>query len=286
MSKKYKDDGKKIEKSIAYIIMSFLFFVGFFLGILVKVLFPTEYTEQYRQTRSGGYEYINPLVDFESIESAKVGELFALQKELDEYVSNTTEDYNATKVSHISIYYKDLNSGGWIGVNENEKFSPASLLKLPIMIATYKLAEIDPTILTTEVEFRRKEERIYQIVEPEETLIEGQIYTIDTYIERLIKYSDNNAIEPILSSLEYTELANVYKDLGIPNPYETEAEDVMTVKDYASFFRILYNASYLNKDMSTKALKLLAETNYNNGITAGVPSNIKVANKFGERELF
>lgn len=266
--------------------MSFLFFVGFFLGILVKVLFPTEYTEQYRQTRSGGYEYINPLVDFESIESAKVGELFALQKELDEYVSNTTEDYNATKVSHISIYYKDLNSGGWIGVNENEKFSPASLLKLPIMIATYKLAEIDPTILTTEVEFRRKEERIYQIVEPEETLIEGQIYTIDTYIERLIKYSDNNAIEPILSSLEYTELANVYKDLGIPNPYETEAEDVMTVKDYASFFRILYNASYLNKDMSTKALKLLAETNYNNGITAGVPSNIKVANKFGERELF
>jgi len=57
----------------------------------------------------------------------------------------------------------------------------------------------------------------------------------------------------------------------------------MSVKDYSSFFRILYNASYLSKEMSSKALKLLTQVNFNKGLVAGLPKGVKIAHKFGER---
>jgi beta-lactamase class A len=49
-----------------------------------------------------------------------------------------------------SIYYRDFKNGPWILINGEETFTPASLLKVPIMIALYKLAETNPAILTEE----------------------------------------------------------------------------------------------------------------------------------------
>ncbi|MDO8560151.1 MAG: serine hydrolase [bacterium] len=57
----------------------------------------------------------------------------------------------------------------------------------------------------------------------------------------------------------------------------------MSVKDYASFFRILYNASYLNREQSERALGLMTKTRFRDGIIAGVPAGRPVAHKFGER---
>src|SRR5690606_549510 len=59
--------------------------------------------------------------------------------------------------------------------------------------------------------------------------------------------------------------------------------DILSVKDYSAFFRILYNATYLSKEMSEKALSIMARSDFDIGITAGVPNNIHVSNKFGER---
>ena len=75
----------------------------------------------------------------------------------------------------------------------------------------------------------------------------------------------------------------IYTDLGLDVPGVFTPDDFMTVKGYASFFRILYNASYLNKEMSNKALELLSKAEFAKGLTAGVPKDIVVAHKFGER---
>src|SRR5262249_32692831 len=53
-------------------------------------------------------------------------------------------------------------------------------------------------------------------------------------------------------------------------------------KVYALFFRILYNASYLNKEDSEQALKLLSQATFKDGLIAGVDDGITVAHKFGE----
>jgi beta-lactamase class A len=56
----------------------------------------------------------------------------------------------------------------------------------------------------------------------------------------------------------------------------------MTVHGYSGLFRILYNASYLNRDMSEKALKLLSLQDFPQGIVAGVPKGVVVSSKYGE----
>jgi hypothetical protein len=45
-------------------------------------------------------------------------------------------------------------------------------------------------------------------------------------------------------------------------------EDFLSVKDMATFFRILYNASYLGRENSEYALKLLSQVDFNNGLRA------------------
>ena len=71
----------------------------------------------------------------------------------------------------------------------------------------------------------------------------------------------------------------IYNDLGV-----LAAEDAQTisVKSYATLFRILYNATYLNNAMSDKALQILAGADYADGLKAGVPQETAVAHKFGE----
>lgn len=59
----------------------------------------------------------------------------------------------------------------------------------------------------------------------------------------------------------------------------------MSVKGYAGLFRILYNASYLEKEYSEKTLQILSNSEFQNGIVAGVSKDVVVSHKFGERQL-
>ncbi len=58
---------------------------------------------------------------------------------------------------------------------------------------------------------------------------------------------------------------------------------LLTAKQYGTFFRILFNSSYLDYDDSEKALSLLNDSTFVQGLRAGVPTNVQVAHKFGER---
>jgi len=124
-----------------------------------------------------------------------------------------------------------------------------------------------------------------QNIKPTETMAPDQNYTIEDLINRMIIYSDNDAYNDLTKNIDGNEILQTYKDLDIDisQIFTNPNGNILTVRDYASFFRILYNASYLNKDMSEKALNLLSQTEYKQGLVAGVPNKIQVAHKFGER---
>jgi beta-lactamase class A len=168
-------------------------------------------------------------------------------------------------------------------VNEEEKFFPASLLKVPVMMAYYHLAETDPNILGRTIRFETPiNSDVTPTIIPRESLMIGNEYTVSELINRMITYSDNQAIYLLSSHLPQEILEDLFKMLGISNEVLHDTEGKLTVKEYAGFFRIMFNSSYLSREYSEKALFLLTSTDFNDALVAGVPKTVQVAHKFGE----
>jgi beta-lactamase class A len=118
---------------------------------------------------------------------------------------------------------------------------------------------------------------------PTEELQKGARYSAAELLRRAISFSDNESAALLGNVIGFGKLTKVFNDFGIEEP-EPGKDYQMRVRTYASFFRVLYNASYINREHSEQALKLLSENDFREGIVAGVPAEIVVAHKFGERE--
>jgi hypothetical protein len=75
----------------------------------------------------------------------------------------------------------------------------------------------------------------------------------------------------------------LFNDLEIPPDEINDVSYVISPREYSKFFRVLYNASYLNPELSEYALNLLSEYRFKDGIAKKLPAGIIVAGKFGER---
>ncbi len=187
-------------------------------------------------------------------------------------------------MNSVSVYYQDLKSGRWFGINQNENYDPASLLKIPIMIAYFKEAESDPSILSKKIYYQQKQDfNTNQNIALTKSIQSDQNYTIEELINSMIVNSDNNSKELLAQYIDPSLLNEVYSDLNIP--LGAPDSDFMSVRSYSYFFRVLYNSTYLDHDFSEKALALLTQTNFKDGIVAGIPDYISVAHKFGERRF-
>ena len=121
-----------------------------------------------------------------------------------------------------------------------------------------------------------------ETIKATEYILPHKSYTINELIRYMIVDSDNNATAILLKNIEPKILESIYGDLGVELP--TDPTDYISAKTYSLFFRILYRSTYLTRDMSEKAMKLLSESEFNDGLKAGVPAGIKLAHKFGEYE--
>jgi len=204
-----------------------------------------------------------------------------LEKQINSVINEAIEK---KIISKASVYLHDLSSGSFIGINRAEKFSPASLLKVPLMISYLKIAEKNPEILEFKLLVEKQDfVSVQPNIIPLKSVKENQEYTVEELIRYSIHYSDNKAANTLLKNIPEETLSRVYDDLGIKLPGLGNDENFMNIMDYASFFEILYNASYLNREMSEIALSILADSSFGYGLSAGVPINIEVAHKFGER---
>lgn len=188
-------------------------------------------------------------------------------------------------VSSAAVYLRDLNNGTWIGINEEEIFAAASLIKIPLIMAYLKKAEEDPAILNKTIKYEASADIVPQNIRPQNSIKLGNAYTVDELLDYMVLYSDNTAMELLFKNIDEKVIAELLSDLQLPALHQ-EAEGPeykISAKDCAVLFRVLYNATYLNKDLSKKALKLLTSTKFSEGIVAGVPTNITVAHKFAER---
>jgi beta-lactamase class A len=229
-----------------------------------------------------GYHYINPLLACEDArESIEDTELRPFKNKVFDLIG---EKKKKLQISAVSVYFREMNNGLVFMIGDKERFAPASLLKVPDMIAYYKWTENEPDILKRKIKFVNLPDlNFMQNFKPAQTLEYGREYTIEELIRRSIEYSDNNAEYLLQRNLSSQIRRRVYSDLGIPLPVVKDGELDITINEYAAFFRILFNASYLTRDLSEKALKTLSAPDFPVGISAGIPSDIEIAQKYGER---
>jgi len=231
----------------------------------------------------GSLALINPLYECNTGENYGTKELSALQSKINNYINQLTANNSVTSVA---VYYRDLNNGPWFGINQHADFAPSSLLKVPVMMAYYKMAEANPLVLTQKIKFSSEPEGVIsQNFQTQNPIVLGQTYTVEQLIESMIVGSDNVALRLLEDNIDNQKIDQVTIDLGITTATNTTPADFMDVQEYSTLFRVLYYSTYLNKDYSEKALELLTKAEFKQGLVANLPKSILIAHKFGEREV-
>jgi beta-lactamase class A len=227
--------------------------------------------------RLSGYNYIKPLMFVETpCESAQMSGIKTA-------VQNVIDGYKATgAITSASVYLRDFSSGYWMNINENEKYSPGSLLKVPELIAFMKMNENHPGLLNKKIRYDRPLASDKHANFLSKSIVLGHEYTIRELLSYMITYSDNNATLLLNQQIDVAVFNRVFTDLGLPAPDSKANQYPITAKDYSLFMRALFNGSYLSIEDSEFCTSLLATCSFPVGMESGLPATVKMAHKFGE----
>jgi beta-lactamase class A len=225
------------------------------------------------------YKFIRPLLTYNIPSAGDESELRMLKNNIIKLVENQK---NNKKLTDFSLFVSELDKGRWIGVNETQKYTAASLWKVAIMMAYLKKAQQDDKILGQNLVYTKAMDELTiqtKFDAPTELEIDKS-YKVDDLINMMIIDSDNGAKTLLLANINEISLVALFNDLTVPNPLTNDY--VISPLNYSLFFRVLYNGSYLNHKMSEKALLILSQAKFMDGLAAGLPANTTVAHKFGE----
>jgi beta-lactamase class A len=257
--------------------------IGFAAGFILRGHFRPGSGHEILEIRQGGWHYINPLLECEQAQTAREnGKLENFADKVNDFVIKKQKDLGDT----VSVYFRELNDGYHFDIGKDDFFYPASLLKVPTMISILKQAESNPRLLKTTVAFNDSKLLKRQNLDAKETLALGKSYTVDDLVYRMVKYSDNISYYLLMAKvIDRPVLEQTFRDLGFPSPYvdisDAQTRYVLSAEQYSSCFRVLYNATYLNKPMSEKALEYLSKSDFEFGLVAYLPATTVVAHKFG-----
>jgi beta-lactamase class A len=178
------------------------------------------------------------------------------------------------------IYFEDLTTGAWIGINEKQKFYPFSLLKVPVLVAVLKKVQDENLSLEQRLYIKAK----YLDSKSGSLYMKGEGYspTIRELLGYLVKESDNTAVLTLTSELlMMDDIYSANLAMGLPTNDSLSEQPLLSVKEYSNIFRSLYYSTYLRRRFSELALVLMMNTDYSAQLPAGVPKDVKVAHKIG-----
>ncbi len=260
-------------------------FFGYLYGLSVQRNRYAIFIKSFRNIRENTdkYTFINPLIGGASAPATDVGVYTDLKESI---IDSLSEDERNGDLYSYSLYFRDLGTGYWFGIDESDNFSPASLFKLPISIATYKQGEDDPSFLKKEVVYTEEISKMNSTIKSnsESDLVIGKSYSVEDLVEIMITQSDNGAKNLLLTVIDKSYLNKLFALVALADPQTSSVYQISAIK-YSLFLRVLYGASYLNNDNSERILGYLSKSTFSDGLVAGLPKAVPVAHKFGVYEF-
>src|SRR3989344_1140927 len=251
--------------SLVFLLLMNLIFVYLYLGL-------NKQNQMCKENRN--FKLLSPIIAWEEVNQfmEKQNNLRASYSDMKPLVF---EILNGSR-GEYGVYFEDMTTGAWVGINEKGNFMPVSLVKLPLLVSVLKKVERGELALEQKVIIQK------EFLDSEFGTLykkgEGYSASIKELLTYLVEESDNTAFHTLLavSSIEEFEVARQAMGLPILND-----PGQITPKEYANMLRSLYFSTYLRRSFSEVALSLMISTNFNSELPAGVPNTIKVAHKVG-----
>lgn len=185
----------------------------------------------------------------------------------------------------FAMYFEYLPTGTSVGIHEDSEFTPASLLKVPVVMAYYYKRERLGMDRDADVQIQKSQLDSHY----GDLYKKGAGYTINLgdAVAYTLQQSDNTASLILADQFNDDDFAYVYEGLDIPMAVKDNSP-IITAQQYTSVLKALYFASILNKEDSEHILDLLSRTRFKNMLPSGVPASVPVAHKIGliDKEIY
>lgn len=226
------------------------------------------------------YTFISPLVGLNTPSISTFSDLNNVKNDVQKVID---KEEAMGLVQDVGVNFRLPDNSHTFGINDDDTFDPGSLIKVPIMIAYLREAQSDPSVLSKKLYYQAQPtEGVPNPLEPQLTL--NKYYTVDELIKAMIVDSDNVAKDLLISSVDETYLDDVFNEMDMG--YLKSTTGTISPRGYVKFFSRLYSATFLDRNYSNYALKLLSETTFHDGLVAGLPDSLVVAHKYGERGIY
>lgn len=193
--------------------------------------------------------------------------------------------------ARTGIDFEYLPTGISIGVNSTDEFFRASLVKLPVVMRTYKYIEAGQLSLRDTLTIEEK-----QIDQSFGNLwkrgVGGKV-TVEELIKLILDESDNTAFNVLYEKVNVQlrgdaptgdqSPSDVYDYLDIPHSADG-ITPMITPKNYSSILKSLFFSNYLSYQDSNDILRIMSLPHPEQWLRQPIPSTIPVANKIGQYE--
>ena len=238
----------------------------------------------YTVDRLNGYKYVKPLLD--QAPECESQRLSGLKQAIVGYINAQQQ---SGIISSASVYIKEFSSDDWVYINPENKYTPGSLLKVPVMMCVLKMAETNPSFLEKKLIYDPKIVKPMTQTYNSPGITPGKSYSVKELLASMVANSDNAAAMMLSSNIDYTIFKKMFVDLKLPVPDLTDSKKFMEytigARDFSAFLADLYNGSYLTITASEYATSLLAQSTFKEGLARELPPGVKLAHKFGEAAM-
>ncbi|TNE82046.1 MAG: hypothetical protein EP332_01850 [Bacteroidetes bacterium] len=210
---------------------------------------------------------------------------------LNQTLDSIVNHYEAQEdIQAIAVHYCDLNTNTRVSIHPEQKFIPASLLKVPTLVGLLKLVEANKANLSDLTDVPHVED-IHDYMNWEENEVyqqwQNRPYSLAELADIMVRFSDNRATLAILYYIDgkqpgFLEETEDQLQAKIPNS-ATNTEDIILVTHLSGIYNALYNHNFLNYEHSEMALKMLSNSQYKAGFKKAIPATVQLAHKHGIR---
>lgn len=189
---------------------------------------------------------------------------------------------------HLGLYYKNLATGYEFGVNENDAFLAASVIKFPIFLYLIKTANLDEKLLVEESD---KVPGCGAL-----SLFTGSVETdIRTLCRLMIDLSDNTATNRLIRYCGIPQLNEFFRSVGLEKTvlrrflFDSEAsargiENTICPKELGFLLEMLYRKEFVSPEISQYALDVLLRQQICHKLDGKLDGIVPIAHKTGEDE--